>query len=150
MPGIEICTSSDGRALARHRPGQPRDEIPVDRVGRPATAILQHADAVDDDVRLQPRLGCRRIEIDEGGNSPCRSNAGLLCRRELPGDGGHPVAPVAEPQDERLPDQTGGAENGDRRRLAHPAGFAIISQRIASTDPKPGMPKANHQRNRVK
>ncbi len=116
-PGIEMWTSRTARPLSRIAGQQARDEIAMHGAGVAAGAVLQHAEAIDDDIDLaladQPRQrGCvhrhdRQFEIE---------GAGLLRRREMPRDADRVKAPHAQIVGDEPPDQAGGAEHEDLSR----------------------------------
>ena len=78
----------------------------------------------------------------------------LLRRRQCARDTDHPKAARAEIVGHDATDQAGGAKQENVSRgcghLVRQNGFAIISQRISITAPKPGKPNANQRRNSAK
>ena len=130
---------------------QALDEAAMHVVGLGARPVLQHAQAIDHDIRSRLVDQARQFGGREFGQRR-RSRAVAEARRlrqVRASRGRDDTTPAGvQPLRQRRTDQAGGAENENCCfvRHGHP-GLAIISQTIAATAPKPGKPKANHSRN---
>jgi hypothetical protein len=107
----------DRAATIADRLQQTRDEIAMYRAGIAARAVLQDAEAVDDDVDAmgldQPRQIRRIHRHDRHFQIEC---GGLLRRRKMPRDADHVKTFGAEVVGDEPSDQAGGAEQQDLAR----------------------------------
>ena len=159
---ILVLTAGHRHVDEQHRPRlhrdglqQPLDEALVHIAGPAARAILEHADAVHDDVDAalrQERRESVRLEFSHRAGHGAIAECFGLGRGEPARDGHDRKAFADERLGHGLADEARGAEDRDRREgfadKGQSDGFAIMSQTIAITAPKPGKPKANQTRNR--
>ncbi|MGY4599621.1 hypothetical protein ACVWXL_007367 [Bradyrhizobium sp. GM22.5] len=152
-PGNRDVHKPDRTAAAANRLKQSYDEIAMHRVGIAAGAVLEHAEAVHDDidrVLTKEARQSRRIEGEDRQLDVQRAH--LLRHRQAARHPDHAKSMRAKIVGDVAADQAGGAEH-ENGSLAHDLpqnGFAIISQRISIVAPKPGKPNANQRRNRTK
>ena len=102
----------DRTAAVADRLQQPRDEIAMHGGRVAAGTVLQHAEAIDDDIDACSRISraSAAASIDMTGSS--RSSALLFCeRRNLPRDPDHMKSPRAQIVGDEAADQAGGAEH---------------------------------------
>jgi hypothetical protein len=118
--GDRDVNEADGPAQAADRLQQPRHEIAMHRAGIAAGAVLQHAEAIDDDIDAvifdQPR---QRRRIHRHHRQLQIERVGLLRSRKSPRDPDHMKSPRAQIVGDEPSDQAGGAEHQDfaRRNL---------------------------------
>ncbi len=123
-PGIEMWTRRMARPLSRIAAQQPLDEIAMHRAGVAAGAVLQHAEAIDDEVDAviadQPR---QRSRVHRHHRHFQIERAGLLRGCVAPRDPDHLKTPHAQIVGDEPPDQAGGAEHQNFLRFAHTSAF---------------------------
>jgi len=121
------------------------------RAGVAARAILQNAETVDDHVdRMIPDQPRKRGCVHGKNGQFQIERRHPLRGRECPRDADHMKALRAQIVGDKASDQAGRTEHEDvaRFHVTHVPpqnGFAIISHRMITTEPKPGMPNSSQR-----
>ena len=152
-PGDRDVHQPDRTAAAGDRLKQARDKIAMHGVGVASGAILEHAEAVHDDIHVMlAQQACQRGRVEDEDRQLDIERAHCLRGRQAARETDHAKPARAQIVRDEAADQAGGAEhqNGSLVHRVLQNGFAIISQRISIVAPKPGKPNANQRRNRVK
>ena len=129
------------------------NEVVVNQLRAALRTVLQHSHTVQHDINpslienMAEHIGTRG---DKGHLDRSMAEPGPLRRSEATRHR-HDLESVAhQPARDRLANETRRTKHRNCRDRAcnHGDDFAIISQRISNTDPKPGTPKANQIRKR--
>jgi|GEM_PF-5696642 len=152
-PGDRDVHQTDRTAAIANCLKQARDEITMHGICVAAGPVLEHAEAVHDDIDgMLAEHSRQRSRIQDEDRQLDVQRAHLLRRRQLTCHAYNAKATRTQIVGDEAADQAGGAEQQDGS-LTHCAphnGFAIISQRISIVAPKPGKPNMNQRRNRTK